>query len=318
MKDVLTENLTPRLVVDPRAGTPLPVIAAICAVGAAIASIIIGYSQSQASDDLARYIGYWNMFVALAYLWLAASLFRRQEHAYLAGLGLAIANLAFVAFQVQLTYIASGITNSVIANEEQLTRVFFGFFGTDSLLVVATFLSFRDLVYPKRLEDIPDSPLLSDHLQQATEVSEPEKELLQDTRRRFIVHMSSRARGGIDINTRIKDHHVDLVSKSAFALLMNLYNGADENSLSERYLFVPLLDAAVAGSTKGAPSHIVAISATKHGIRKVGRTTSVYLLREQQAKKTLGASKDFEKFVQKEFGITFNPYKEAASMLPES
>ena len=62
---------------------------------------LVARSQIDSSDDIGKYVGYWNAFVTLAYAWLTVRLVLRQEAAYTMGLHLSRANIVFVFGQMQ-------------------------------------------------------------------------------------------------------------------------------------------------------------------------------------------------------------------------
>lgn len=295
---------------DPRPRTAWPYIAAVLSLLAGGVLAFVAYWQIDSGDTITAIVGFWNAFVTLGYLWLALRLVTRQEEAFKMGLDLSRANIWFVGGQLYFWSKVAEVTGLVALDEEFLASGF-AFIITDLLLLGGIAMTRRDLLPPVQEQDVRDRSELISELGKAT-VSEAERRLLLEIRRRFAVYMSTKSWGGIEMVDWHESQPADLLARSVLAPA-RIRDDKDSarkkpsNWRARAFAFYPVLDLNRVRSARGAINCVIAITAPETVLRESEarrKKVGVYLLRSRVwAGKR---SKGFEEFVKQQYGVTFH------------
>ncbi|MBW8012774.1 MAG: hypothetical protein FVQ83_16270 [Chloroflexi bacterium] len=296
---------------DSREYTSKPLMAALMSIIAGGVELVVADFQINTPDDLTVVAGVINAFVSLAYFWLAVQLIQRREQAYKRGLQLAIGNFFFVSSQGMFwNFIAEGNGTDVPV---EFLAILFSFLGTDFLLAVSIAWSYRDFVYPLESQRIPEFRYLINKLAINNDITEEEREFIRKARRGFIAYMSATHRGGIEINSILKEMPVDLVAKPLISFM-----GGDAGKGDTRYyLFRTNISVELVKKARGTRSYVFIIGiSTSDDIKlesKRGLLKRLSLYTFRDGVRTGRRSKEFEKFAESNFGKRFRQYRKMRS-----
>lgn len=297
-----------------RLKTAWPYVAAILSLVAGAVLAIVAYAQISSGDDIGKYVGCWNAFVTLAYIWLSVRLILRHEGAYKMGLDLSRTNIWFVFGQMQFWRIASEVTGMSLDEEVLITGL--AFIVTDIALYVGVLMTRRDLILPLRAEEVPELTSLLGDLERADTLSHAERKQFLDLRRRFIAHMSRVSSGGVEINGLHNQRVADLVARPALFPARTGKDSMNDDRDSARkrrlnwgtrtYSFQSVVSPEHVEFGREAIDYVVAISGSDEALEAARKSKKVGLYLIRRGVYAGKRSSAFEKFVQHEYGIAFS------------
>ena len=237
-------------------------------------------------------IGLWNLAATGVYIYVAWGLSKYEVWSYNAGIGLGLANLLFVFFQLQLLSVGSMLGASI---SDEAAMIPLMFMGGDLFFVIVLFATKNAIFPPPPPAAIPVPQSLLSELDQAIAmgwIHPEEKALMAAAYQGFVSKLKESRSLRVDTNLHLGGESVEV---RAFRMVDYIFaRGASESQFSRLYLFRAYVDKDVMQWMRStvwkemySPTVIVCLDASSQARATAGKkffkgSVGLYMLRENK------------------------------------